>query len=67
MLLSDKLWFFHKTIIALSGGHFEYFFAVSENIYTCLGARGGIIFFASNNKLNGRRTQLAVASGSCYL
>jgi hypothetical protein len=29
--------FFDKTIIALSGGHFEYFFTFSENIYTCLG------------------------------
>ena len=30
-------------------------------------SRGAIIFFAFNNKLNGRRTQPAVASGSCYL
>jgi len=40
MLLSDWRCFFDKTIIALSGGHFEYFFTFSQNNYTCLGARG---------------------------
>jgi hypothetical protein len=30
--------FFNKTIIALSGGHFEYFFTFFQNNYTCLGA-----------------------------
>jgi len=39
MLLSDWLLFFDKTIIALSGGHFEYFFTFSQNNYTCLGTR----------------------------
>jgi hypothetical protein len=38
MLLSDRLWFLNKSIIALSAGHFEYFFTLSENIYTCLRA-----------------------------
>jgi len=38
MLLSDWLLFFDKTIIALSGGHFEYFFTFSQNNYTCLGS-----------------------------
>jgi len=37
MLLSDWLLFFDKTIIALSEGHFEYFFTFSQNNYTCLG------------------------------
>jgi hypothetical protein len=32
MLLSDWLWFFHKTIIALSGGHFEYFLSFPKKI-----------------------------------
>jgi dihydrolipoamide dehydrogenase len=32
MLLSDSLWFFHKTIIALSGGHFEYFLSFPKKI-----------------------------------
>jgi len=36
MLLSDWLLFFDKTIIALSGRHFEYFFTFSQNNYTCL-------------------------------
>ena len=40
MLLSDWLLFFDKTIIALSEGHFEYFFTFSQNNYTCLGASG---------------------------
>jgi len=38
ILLSDWLLFFDKTIIALSGGHFEYFFTFSQNNYTCLGS-----------------------------
>ena len=37
MLLSVWLLFFDKTIIALSEGHFEYFFTFSQNNYTCLG------------------------------
>ena len=41
MLLSDWLWFFNKTIIALSGWHFEYFFTFSQNNYTCLRSRDG--------------------------
>jgi hypothetical protein len=32
MLLSDWLLFFHKTIIALSGGHFEYFLSFPKKI-----------------------------------
>ena len=36
MLLSDRLWFFDKPIIALSGGRFEDFLTFSENIYTGL-------------------------------
>jgi len=39
MLLSDWLLFFDKNIIALSGGHFEYFLTFSKNNYTCLGSR----------------------------
>jgi hypothetical protein len=39
MLLSDWLWFFHKTILALSDGHFEYFLTLSKNIHTYLRSR----------------------------
>ena len=42
MLLSDWLLFFDKTIIALSGRHFEYFFTFSKNNYTCLRPRRSI-------------------------
>ena len=41
MLLSDGLCFVDKTMIALSGGHFEYFPILSKNIHTCLGASFG--------------------------
>jgi hypothetical protein len=41
MLLSDRLWFFDKPIIALSGGHFEDFLTFSENNYTGLRTREG--------------------------
>jgi hypothetical protein len=40
MLLSDRLWFFDKPIIALSGGHFEDFLTFSENNYTGLRTSG---------------------------
>ena len=40
MLLSDRLYVFDKTIIALSGGHFEYFLRFPENIHACLRASG---------------------------
>ncbi len=36
MLLSDWLWFVDKTILALSGGHFEDFPTLSKNIHTYL-------------------------------
>ena len=36
MLLSDWLGFFDKIILALSGGHFEYFLPFTQNIHTCL-------------------------------
>jgi predicted nucleotidyltransferase len=40
MLLSDWLWFFHKTIIALSGGHFEYFLSFPKKITLVYGLEG---------------------------
>ena len=43
MLLSDWPWFLDKTIIALSGGHFEYFFRFYQNIHACLWSRRAMI------------------------
>jgi len=49
MLLSDWLWFFHKTIIALSGGHFEYFLSFPKKItlvyrLAALGGADAVVF-----------------------
>jgi len=49
MLLSDWLLFFDKTIIALSGRHFEYFFTFSQNNYTCL--RPSVVFYCDGVRL----------------
>ena len=48
MLLSDWLLFFHKTIIALSGGHFEYFLSFPKKITLVY----GLVYIPKATNLN---------------